>query len=199
MVALQQCRNLHCYYVQRVHPTQTSFLGSCDQILTVQLLKSWWLKGRLCPQMSFSPWNWSEMIFTATISSRRGGSKQLDNDHFLLMQTGARHPLSKCEVNPDPTLDNDRGRQGELLLALHEDCHRVGGRGVVGWRWACPLWETINLVLVMIRMWKLLCVRIYIVICFIPWYWNTLNRPAPTPTATCLSWNIFNIGWNWNM
>ena len=125
-------------------PFQSLGKAPSDQILTVQLLKSWWLKGRLCPQMSFS--------------------KQLDNDHFLLMQTGARHPLSKCEVNPDPTLDCDRGRQGELLLALHEDCHRVGGRGVVGWRWACPLWETINLVLVMIRMWKLLCVRIYIVI-----------------------------------
>ena len=36
-------------------------------------------------------------------------------------------------------LDSDGGRQGELLLPLHEDGHCVGGWRVVRWRWACAL------------------------------------------------------------
>ena len=44
-------------------------------------------------------------------------------------------------VNDLVQLDGDGGRQGELLLPLHEDGHCIGGWRVVRWRWACTLLE----------------------------------------------------------
>ena len=44
-------------------------------------------------------------------------------------------------VNDLVQLDSDGGREGELLLPLHEDGHCVGGWRVVRWRWACALFK----------------------------------------------------------
>ena len=67
-----------------------------------------------------------------------GGSncdlEQPDNDLLRLKDVDFLDLLSNLVQ-----LDGDGGREGELLLPLHEDGHCVGGWRVVRWRWACTL------------------------------------------------------------